>query len=76
MIETQKQENRASFILGILSLSLGWIFTWIGSVLAIIGLCLPKTKGHEIRDIIINIIGIWEGIISIFIWIAIISYLP
>ena len=66
----EKTKNRASFVLGVISVSTGWLLSWMSIVLAIIGLCLTKTEGHENRDIALNVIGIIEGLLALCFWIG------
>jgi len=62
--------NRASFVLGVISVSAGWFLTWISVILSIIGLCLRKTEGKVARDITLNILGMIEGFLALCFWIS------
>jgi len=61
----EKKQHKASFVLGILSISLFWL-TWPGMVLGIIGLCLPKNEEKRARDIALNLVGL----VLSFIWLC------
>jgi len=63
----------ASKILGILGICLGWLIPFIGIVLGIIGISIPKEKGHESRDKTLNIISIVEGVLFWIIGILILA---
>lgn len=62
------KKNKASKILGILSLCTGWIVPIAGLTLAIIGLSIKKEKGKENRDKILNIAGLIISILSWIFW--------
>ena len=70
-----EKKNRASFVLGVISISTAWLLSWVSVILAIIGLCLTKTEGHENRDISLNVIGIILGFLSLCFWLEISGYL-
>jgi hypothetical protein len=57
-----KKQRKASMVLGILSISLCWL-TWPATILAIIGLCLPKSEQNRKRDITLNVVGLCLSVI-------------
>jgi hypothetical protein len=70
----EQTKNRASFVLGVVAISTAWLLSWVSIIPAIIGLCLPKTEGHEKRDIALNVIAIVEGIIALCFWLNLAGY--
>jgi len=64
-------KNTASFVLGVIALSTCWLLSWISVILAIVGICLPKTEGKENRDITLNVLAIIIGILAAIFWISV-----
>jgi hypothetical protein len=60
----------ASKILGIISVSTGWLLSWISIIVAIVGLSLVGLEKKP-RDwaIALNILGIAEGVLAWVVWI-------
>ena len=56
-MKKNKQQPKASKVLGILSICLFWT-NWVGMTLAIIGLSIKKDEEHKGRDITLNVIGL------------------
>lgn len=72
--EKEKEKVKASYVLGVIAVATAIFLSWISVIVAIVGLCLPKTKGKETRDITLNVIAIILGLISWAFWLMVIGY--
>lgn len=58
-----KKISKASKVLGIVSICVGWLIPLIGIVCGIVGLCVKKEKYN--RDIALNVVGLC---VSLLFW--------
>lgn len=67
-----KKTRNASKVLGIVSISTGWLIPLIGIVCSIVGLSIKKDEEKYNRDIALNTVGLC---LSLFMWLIYTMYL-